>query len=123
MASGPTTICFDFDGVIHSYTSPFDLTNITDPPNQDVVELINKLRANNYEIVVCSSRCATEEGIQALKDYLNKHNIIVDRISKEKPIAFAYVDDRAICYKPKQSPEEIDAFYNEIINFKTWSGR
>ena len=123
MASGPNTVCFDFDGVIHSYISPFDLTNIPDHPNADAMILIAMLRANGYKVVVNSSRCVTSEGVELVKDYLKKYNIVVDEVSNVKPIAFCYVDDRAMLYTPKKTPQEIEAFYKEIISFKSWGDK
>lgn len=109
------TIVFDFDGVIHSYTSGwkgYDV--IPDEPVEGIKEVIDELR-NQYEIVVVSSRCKTDEGIKAIKDYLNKYNIVVDRIMKEKPPAILYIDDRAICFDGNS-----DNLLNQINNFKTW---
>ena len=109
------TIVFDFDGVIHSYTSGwkgYDV--IPDKPVEGIKEVIDKLR-NQYEIVIVSSRCKTDEGVKAIKDYLNKYNIVVDRIMKEKPPAILYIDDRAICFDGNS-----DNLLNQINNFKTW---
>lgn len=109
------TIVFDFDGVIHSYTSGwkgYDV--IPDEPVEGIKEVIDELR-NQYEIVVVSSRCKTDEGIKAIKDYLNKYNIVVDRIMKEKPPAILYIDDRAICFDG-----DCKNLLNQINNFKTW---
>ena len=94
------TIVFDFDGVIHRYSRGWQDGSIYDIPNKGIKETIEALRNKNYEVVVVSTRCETEAGIEAIKTYLQKYEIIVDRVCKEKPPALVYIDDRAICYDP-----------------------
>ena len=61
------TVVFDFDGVIHSYTSGWQgVSVIPDPPVPGIREAIDELRANYYEIVVVSTRTATPEGYEAV---------------------------------------------------------
>ena len=94
------TIVFDFDGVIHKYSKGWQDGSIYDKPNENIKETIKKLRANNYEVVVVSTRCSTEEGIDAIRNWLFDNGIVVDKVCKEKPPALVYIDDRAICYDP-----------------------
>lgn len=109
------TIVFDFDGVIHSYSSGWQgIDVIPDAPNADVKEVIERLRAEGYEVIVASTRCRELPGMTAILDYLNKHDISVDGIASEKPPALVYVDDRAVCYRP-----EID-LHKKIVNFQPW---
>lgn len=109
------TIVFDFDGVIHTYSSGWKGVDIIpDPVNPDVVEVIDKLRADGYEVIVVSTRCADNAGMQAVLKYLADHGVIVDDVMATKPPALVYVDDRAVCYRP-----EVD-LYGKIVNFKTW---
>ena len=92
------TVCLDFDGVIHSYTSGWKgLTVIPDPPIHRVDQAIARLR-KNYRVVVHSSRCCSEEGIQAIVEWLDKNSIEVDEVCEHKPPASIYVDDRAIAF-------------------------
>lgn len=77
------TVVFDFDGVIHSYTSGWKgKTVIPDPPVQGIREAINDIR-KLYRVVVVSTRCDTPDGIMAVKEYLAKHDIVVDDVMKE----------------------------------------
>ena len=109
------TIVFDFDGVIHSYTSGWKgYENIPDEPVEGIKEVIDELR-KDYHIVVVSSRCKTKEGMSAIIQYLRKHNIIVDVVMKVKPSAIVYIDDRAICFDGNTKN-----LLNQINNFKTW---
>lgn len=103
------TIVFDFDGVIHSYTSGWKgIDIIPDKPVDGIKDVISTLRSKGYQIVVVSSRCAEEKGIKAIKDYLKKYDIVVDDVRKEKVPAIAYIDDNAIHFEPKDVNSLVD---------------
>ena len=109
------TVVLDFDGVIHSYQSGWQGVDvIPDPPVPGMKETIEQLR-RKYRIVVVSSRCREPEGISAIRQWLDKHRIIVDDISFEKQPALVYVDDRALTFDgdPSKLADKID-------KFKTW---
>jgi len=111
------TVVFDFDGVIHSYTSGWQGVGvIPDPPVPGIKEAIDNIRAVGYEVVVVSTRCATLDGLRAVEEYLDKHGIIVDNVMKEKPPAIVYIDDRAICFDGH--PETL---LTKIVNFTPWN--
>lgn len=110
------TIVFDFDGVIHSYTSGWKgITNIPDKPVNGIKEAIDELRSIGYEVVIVSTRCETVDGMQAIKDYLENYSINVDKIQSTKPPALVYVDDRALCFNGKT-----ENLVKNICNFKAW---
>jgi hypothetical protein len=112
-------IQFDFDGVIHSYTSGWKgITNIPDPPVEGIQEAIEEIRNAGYSVVIVSSRCSTEEGIQAIKQWLDKYNIVVDNVCKEKQPALLNIDDRTICFDGKAKD-----LLSKIQNFRTWQNR
>jgi hypothetical protein len=93
------TVCLDFDGVLHSYRSGWcGVEVIPDPPIHGTRDAIAHLR-QHYRVVVHSSRCCTEEGRQAVKNWLHKHDILVDDVCEHKPPALVYVDDRAIRFR------------------------
>ena len=93
------TIVFDFDGVIHSYTSGWKGEGvIPDPPVPGIKQVIDDLRSEGYEVVVVSARAASVEGRIAIRKYLKDHDIQVDEFTSLKPPAIVYVDDRAICF-------------------------
>ena len=111
------TIVFDFDGVIHSYSSGWQgLTNIPDPPVPGIKEAIDDLREAGYEVIVVSTRCADLDGTMAVHEWLKKHSIEVDDIRKEKPPAICYIDDRAICFDGH--PETL---LSKVESFKPWN--
>lgn len=111
------TVVFDFDGVIHSYTSGWQgLTAIPDPPVPGIAEAIQEIRSAGYEVIVVSTRCATLDGLEAVRGWLWAHDIVVDDVKKEKPPAIVYIDDRAITFDGH--PESLLA---KIQGFKPWN--
>lgn len=110
------TICFDFDGVIHSYINGWQgAENIPDAPVKGIKEVIDKLRETGNKVVVQSSRAQTEAGKQAIVEYLNKNNIIADDVTSQKPAAFVYIDDRGLSFNGNT-----DGLFEAIITFKSW---
>lgn len=113
------TVVFDFDGVIHSYTSGWKGEDvIPDAPVPKIKEAIQHIRKAGYEVVVVSTRCATSKGLNAVAEYLADNEIAVDRICKEKPPAIVYIDDRAICFDGKS-----DELLDKIKKFEPWYKR
>lgn len=110
------TVVFDFDGVIHSYTQGWKgSTVIPDPVVPGIGETIKELRGLGYRVVVVSTRCATPEGMGAVRRYLRDNEILVDDVAMEKPLALCYIDDRAIRFDGR--PERL---VEQIENFRTW---
>lgn len=108
---------FDFDGVIAQYDG-FKGVDHMGEPNMVVVEAIRKLSALGHKIIIYSTRDNAK-----LEAYCQKHDIPVDYYNQNpekegenphKPIAYVYVDDRAICYKGQSTEDLVD----EILNFK-----
>lgn len=105
------TICVDFDGVLHSYTSPWvNPWTIPDPPVDGAISFIFKLLCANYNVVICSCRANSWRGRMAIRAWLREHsgNLWCDtmapgfcdiRVTAKKPQAVVYVDDRALRFK------------------------
>ena len=109
------TVVFDFDGVIHSYTSGWQgEARISDPPVPGIQEALHRIHDAGYEVVVVSTRCKYIFGRMAIEDWLDMYGmtVFVDKVCKEKPPAIAYVDDRAICFDghPETLLEKIEKF-------------
>ena len=110
------TVVFDFDGVIHSYTSGWQgIGVIPDKPINAIKEAIDDIRNAGYEVVVVSTRCREVKGIKAIEDWLKFYNIGVDGITADKPPAIVYIDDRAICFDG-----DAKSLLNKINDFKPW---
>lgn len=107
------TICLDFDGVIHSYTSGWcGETVIPDPPIHGAREAIQRLR-EHFRVVVHSARTASDAGCEAVRIWLDKHQIPVDEVCRFKPPASVYLDDRGIRFTGDWNQAVID-----IHNFR-----
>lgn len=109
-------LCFDFDGVIHSYISGWHGVDLAlDPPVKGIKETIDKL-SKKYKITIYSSRCSHSAGLGCIRRYCQEHNIYYDNISEKKPAAYLTIDDRAICFDG-DSVSLID----KIENFVPWN--
>lgn len=111
------TIVFDFDGVIHSYTSGWKgIDKIPDSPVPGIAEAIKEIRDAGYSVSVVSSRAREKKGADAIWTYLEKHGIRVDSVGCIKLPGICYIDDRAICFDGK--PERL---LYQIKSFKPWN--
>ena len=112
------TVVFDFDGVIHSYTSGWlGETTIPDPPVPGIQKALKEIHDAGYEVVVVSTRCKTALGRMAIENWIDMYGMTqeVDKVCKEKPPAIAYIDDRAICFDGH--PENL---LKKIQSFEPW---
>ncbi len=113
------TICFDFDGVINSYASGWlGAKNIPDPPVEGCREAIKEIRDKGYRVIVQSVRATDEDGWIAISDYLNLHDIKVDGICGEKPVARLYIDDRGFRFNG-----DWDEVLKMMEDMRTWYER
>jgi hypothetical protein len=119
-------LCVDFDGVIHSYTSPWvDETTIPDPPVPGALQWLMEA-AKVFEVMIYSSRSKTQAGRDAMENWLTEQCMDADMddepeitFAHEKPAAFLTIDDRAIQFDgdwSKLDPEALRAF-------KPWNKR
>lgn len=102
---------FDFDGVIATY-SGFKGSDSVEAPNDEVIRAIRTLKERGHTIIVHSTR-----GEAVLRAYCATHNIPVDYFNENpnehgenygKPIAHAYVDDRAVNYHMQTAEELVE---------------
>lgn len=68
-------VALDFDGVINSYKSGWTgEDNVVDEPVEGIIDFIKEF-TNEYEFVVYSSRCRSEVGIAAMKEFFSKNGV------------------------------------------------
>ena len=106
---------FDFDGVIAHYDGFKGHDHFGDPISA-TVDAIRVLKSRGHKILIYSTRSKS-----SLQEYCSSHDIPVDYYNENlevntgspKPVAYLYIDDRAIRYDGQSSDqllEEIDAF-------------
>ena len=91
-------LSFDFDGVLHSYTSGWQgAAVIPDPPVPGMAAALHRLQAVGWEISICSSRARSLEGIAAVEAWLLENGFPSGLVvTSEKLPAELYIDDRAL---------------------------
>lgn len=112
------TLLFDFDGVLHDQsTNKWERVDIIKgQPVPGMQQCVNELR-KTYKIVIYSSRCLETSGVEAIQNWLDKYNIEVDGITKDKlPYASMIIDDRAINFSG--DPRKL---INDINKFVVWT--
>lgn len=108
------TICVDLDGVLADYSKGWQGVDHIGDPIPGAVEFVKKLNELG-RVVIFTSRCSsvhkdcTHAGVQ-VACWLQKHGFEYDEIymGQGKPIASAYIDDRAIHCDPGRAIDEED---------------
>lgn len=121
-------LSLDFDGVIHSYLTPYKGVDIIpDAPVDGALEFI--IRATqSFQVHIFSTRSRDENGVKAMKDWLEKAYInagydppIVKYIMKSiqwpvtKPGARVSIDDRGITFTGRWPTMK------ELKDFRPWN--
>lgn len=102
------TIAVDFDGVLHSYSTPWKATHIIpDPPVNGAIEWLWGV-LQKMDVVIFSTRCRSWRGRHAIRKWLKMYSgglyyedplggigLEDVQLSYEKPPALVYLDDRA----------------------------
>lgn len=92
-------LCIDFDGVLHSYTTPWAAsTLIPDPPVPGAIEFL-RAALERFDISVFSVRNEDVGGPEAMEAWLTLHGLTADEANRlefptHKPKAHIYLDDR-----------------------------
>lgn len=92
------TVAVDFDGVIHSYTSPWAGPDvIPDPPVEGAMEWLQEMM-EHFEMVIFTTRAKTLAGRWAVRRYIEENadwpEALSLRVTSEKIPALMYIDDR-----------------------------
>lgn len=86
-------IGLDFDGVLHSYTSGWTGHKPEDPPMEGALEFVNDLKKRGHKLVIISSRADKQEGIDGIKNWLEKHGFPKIPVHYNKLPCHLYIDD------------------------------
>lgn len=97
------TVAVDFDGVLHSYTSPWEgAETIHDEPVPGAIEWLHAM-VRHFEVVIFTTRGKTSGGRDAVLRWLAKHGgqglAAMVSVTSDKPPALIYLDDRAIRFE------------------------
>lgn len=98
MAEHKYSIAVDFDGVIHSYASPWVAADvICDPPTDGAIEWLGAM-LDKFKVYIFSTRCESHSARVAMRKWLKDNGLErADEIefTTGKPPCLLYVDDRA----------------------------
>lgn len=108
------TVAVDLDGVLAQYDNWKGVECIGDPI-EGAREFISNL-LSEFKVVIHTTRCSqtsnqgyTEHSLEEhIRNWLTKHKFpagIEIWVREGKPIAVAYIDDRAVCCKPQTNPK------------------
>lgn len=108
MAAKRYTVAVDFDGVIHSYTTPYnhlDPTEVPDPPVPGAIEWLNEIR-KDFEVIIFTTRGDHPARISAVQLWLAKwgYEDPWPTVTNQKLPALVYIDDRALRFDGSNFP-------------------
>jgi hypothetical protein len=96
------SVAVDFDGVIHSYVSPWiDAETIPDPPVPGAIEWLTEIE-RHFQVIIFTTRGKTPEGQRAVRHWLHEHGWASGmnaEVTAVKPPALIYLDDRAMRFE------------------------
>lgn len=123
------SLCLDFDGVLHSYTSGWKGADIIeDPPVPGAIAFL-KEAVKHFEVYIFSSRSHQHNGQVAMRTWLGSHiiaddpGIVMDdppwfaaiHWADNKPAATVSIDDRCITFTGEWPSMEA------LLAFKPWN--
>lgn len=124
------TLCVDFDGVIHAYSSGWQGNDVIPDGPVPGAMLWLHWAVKRYDVCVYSSRSKDPRGIAAMENairlWAHEAELTTDQVSvlvaslsfpAQKPPAWLTIDDRAICFDGNWPDAE------QIDNFQPWYKR
>jgi hypothetical protein len=122
------TVCVDLDGTLADYSQGWQGVDTIGDPLPGAQAFVAQLR-RSYEVVIFTTRCNPEvnkpEAVHLLRNrvaaWLDRHGFEYDDIytGTGKPIAGAYIDDRAIRCNPARYERPQDAYRMALT--ATWA--
>lgn len=116
-------VLVDFDGVINSYNSGFQMDRIPDDPIPGAIDWLTSLTFV-FDVRIFSARCNDRMGVEVMQNWLLKHGldeIYLRKIKFEpgKPSNHLIIDDR--CVQFTGSFKDLDL--GHIQAFRPWDRR
>ena len=107
----PKHVCVDFDGVLAEYTGWKGPDHLGDP-RPGAKHFLQMVVDQGMKVIILTTRDP-----DAVHTWLIDHAMhdLVDRVTRQKPPAIAYLDDRAICFRGNF----VEAYAN-IMHFKPY---
>jgi hypothetical protein len=107
-------VCVDLNGVLDDYRG-WRHPDHWDPPRPGARAFLEALRSRGFDIVVFTTRHPV-----GVRRWLREHGLYdaVDAVTRKKPAAHVFVDDRAVCFTG-----DFDDALARIAQFKAhWEG-
>jgi len=116
------TISIDFDGVLHSYTTPWtDVKTISDPPVTGAISFLRDLiMSYQWDVAIFSTRNNSPQGVKAMQRWLVENGLEEAWVARvrfpiEKPNAYVGLDDRVLTFTG--TFPDMDT----LVNFTPWN--
>ena len=101
-------LCVDLDGVLNAFDG-WKGADFFHPPRPGAREFLEELNAKGYRVVVFTVRWGPH-----VESWLAQYGLseYVSMVTDKKPPAFAYIDDRAICFQGDfaKTLDQLEAF-------------
>jgi phosphoglycolate phosphatase-like HAD superfamily hydrolase len=92
------TVAVDLDGVVHRYSRGWADGTIYDPPVDGAYEALLRLATAGWRLVLHTTRARDPAQAAAVAAWLEINGMagLFAEVTDRKPLAVAYIDDRAI---------------------------
>ncbi len=122
------TVAVDVDGVLARYDG-WKGPGVIGEPIRGAKEFMESLRKDGFRVIIHTTRTKDFEGedhvlrIRSVRKWLEENNIPYDDLHTEigKPIACAYVDDRAVSCRPQEGNVTGIAFGGALLEIEKLS--
>jgi hypothetical protein len=101
-------VCVDLNGVLDAYTG-WKHAEHWDPPRPGAAAFLRGLTERGFDVVIFTTRHHTQ-----VRRWLREHGLMayVSAVTRRKPPAHVFVDDRAVCFRGnfEETLEDVAAF-------------